>query len=155
MTIPPESSDLRPQLATTLATTHATTLAAPTTSRSTSRSRADDALEDGVWMGRAIALARLAGDDLESAVLVRDHRFLGETASRERPERGVLRGRAGLGATLYLTHAPRELARLAVIREHGVRRVVLCEAPPAALVHEAKRAGLTLDVTGELGALCA
>lgn len=147
MTIPPESSDLRPHVA----TTHS----APTTSRSTSRSRADDALEDGVWMGRAIALARLAGDDLESAVLVRDHRFLGETASRERPERGVLRGRAGHGATLYLTHAPRELARLAAIREHGVRRVVLCEAPPAALVHEAKRAGLALDVTGELDALCA
>lgn len=113
----------------------------------------DGALEDGVWMGRALALVRLAGDDVEGAVLVRGHRFLGETASRERPERGVLRGRAGSEATLYLTHPPRELTRLAAIREGGVRRVVVCNTPSSALLHEAKRTGLQLDVLHE--AICA
>lgn len=119
------------------------------------RRDADGALEDGVWMGRALALVRLAGDDVEGAVLVRDHRFLGETASRERPERGVLRGRIGRDATLYLTHAPRDFARLASIRESGVRRVVVCDAPSSAMLHEAKRSGITLDVLHDLAALCA
>jgi hypothetical protein len=116
---------------------------------------ADAALEDEVWMGRALALVRMAGEDVEGAVLVRGHRFLGETASRERPERGVLRGRAGDGATLYLTHAPRELARLSAIGELGVRRVVLCDAPSSALLQAARRVGLRLDVLHELDALCA
>lgn len=119
------------------------------------RRDADGALEDGVWMGRALALVRLAGDDVEGAVLVREHRFLGETASRERPERGVLRGRAGRDATLYLTHAPRDFARLAAIRESGVRRLVVCDSPSSAMLHEAKRSGLRLDVLDALGALCA
>ena len=110
------------------------------------RRDADGALEDGVWMGRALALVRLAGDDVEGAVLVREHRFLGETASRERPERGVLRGRS---------HARRDFARLAAIRESGVRRLVVCDSPSSAMLHEAKRSGLRLDVLDELGALCA
>jgi len=116
------------------------------------RHDADGALEDGVWMGRALALVRLAGEDVEGAVLVREHRFLGETASRERPERGVLRGRIGRDATLYLTHAPRDFARLAAIRESGVRRVVVCDAPSSAMLHEAKRTGLRLDVLHDLAA---
>lgn len=125
------------------------------TPRTTTRREDDGALEDGVWLGRALALVRLAGDDVEGAVLVRDHRFLGETASRERPERGVLRGRMGAEATLYLTHAPQELARLSAIREHGVHRVVVCGTPSSAIVQEAKRTGLRLDVLRELDALCA
>lgn len=123
--------------------------------RVSARSANDGALEDGVWMGRALALVRLVGEDVEGAVLVRDHRFLGETASRERPERGVLRGRAGADATLYLTRAPRDVTRLAAIRESGVRRVVVCEAPSSLIAREATRSGLALEVLDELSSLCA
>ncbi|MCU0675178.1 MAG: hypothetical protein MUE69_20595 [Myxococcota bacterium] len=134
---------------------HASSLTPTVRPALAARRDADGALEDGVWMGRALALVRLAGDDVEGAVLVREHRFLGETASRERPERGVLRGRVGRDATLYLTHAPRDFARLAAIRESGVRRLVVCDSPSSAMLHEAKRSGLKLDVLDELDALCA
>lgn len=130
----------------------------PKAARARASRAGDVALEDEVWMGRAQALVRLVVDPVdtvEGAVLVRDHRFLGETASRERPERGVLRGRAGRDATLYLTRTPREPARLAAIRDAGVRRLVVCEATPTSIAREAERLGLELDVLEGAGVRCA
>ncbi|MBX3250994.1 MAG: hypothetical protein KF901_27705 [Myxococcales bacterium] len=104
-------------------------------------------LEDEVWMGRALSLARIAGDDLSAAVLVKGHRCLAEAATRTRPEAVVLARvkREAAGATLYLASDVADLGLLDALRRAGVERLVLSSRPEAKLALGLRAAGIRFD----------
>lgn len=114
-------------------------------------------LVDEVWMGRALSLARIAGDDLSAAVLVKGPRCLAEAATRARPERVVLTRvkRDAAGATLYLSSDLIDLGVLDDLRRAGVERVVLSARPEGKVAIGLRAAGIRVDAFEEPAAATA